>query len=1324
VPSYLAEYRLRVRDHADATDLLVVTSVRGDVAPNYPHLIAPPKGDGASVNPLTGETMAGSYTGQISDGITAGTSRVVTSVLEDVNQRLQLGFLKAYWERRLNGGGYGVLCAGYLTLLRLSNDATWEFQVQDMLRVAGGVELFNATSSTLITDFLTAWPSRGCIIGGVKGGFLDITDLGGWQMKVHLLGSNLVWLEPLAIYSLPDFRTRARVTDIDHDSINKAASAIPLVTPNAAVNSFTTIRDTQVNGFWQGMVTLIDGVPFRPITPAHAGIAKGDAAAYTSLVWPGREKPGLFVRLDGQVLVDLAVVRVYVLTILPTDQSPIYVDSHPVDLLTTLCTLGGFATDAATCTTQKANMGNGLRETLRVSGSKQLGSAMRDWIFNIGVGVRVGTDGKAYPFSTRVFPNVVPATTIDDTMVSGDDRGLPFEQDATTGLQRVTLKQKHLLTYRKMVTGFVPDADISQRAFYEARLRTQLVNVQGFGIDGVGQVPNEITFLNGDAGALISGTLTIAIDGMLRISPDSRDPVGPDYLAAIAAQLFDRFGRGNQALERALVRGVAAVDNLNLGDEVIVAIKELPNHNKRYGDDTSVGGRSMQVVRITEAVATRVVRFADSGPNANALATVPTLTIAKSADRPRNVAAVTITNAAALNAAGYLVRIAVAVTAGGAPAAGDYVDTYASTAGAVPATAIRLPSIKSGQTVYAIARSEKAASRPSNWSGAASVALDAINPPTAFTATAIGGDGTQATAAWTVGANASDCMIDVFIRDQGSAFAMAVRMDTLPPGSISRVLTRLIVNHAYTVSVQHRDKATGDVSTVVDANVTTNNTTPALTAPINPAGFSVGVHDNIGAYQRGTIGIAVAAQTFPSDCEPQMAVETGVGTGLYGAFSQVGLVEAANGDWTLWFTVVPNDGLRRQLKMRHTRGAAVSAFSAIVTVTPWTDVAIPTYPVKPPTLTAIPLLASRTSTQDTVRFTFAKGTNDAGITAGQYQTDDGAPVAFGALVSPQDVVFTRNKFFDKHITAIVTQSDGQTAVAACNVPAQFPALDQATGQNDRAVAHSDTKYALQASESDGRTKDSLAYEPQGAIIPTPITGSPFSYSSGGPATGHMWVAWTWTALTAYRTNNISVGASSAMSTPPTAVGRLNQVAGGALGARTRWVRIGYVRDGKMYKVGVESSLAVNANNLLKVTAPASVTGYTGWCVLVGSTSGTEVFQSEVPATATLTFGADWTEPAGGATITTNTPYNAAMDNAVTDWGLNASTTYYYYPHYRLADSFVNLYAGGTSDTALNAFEATKDQRVGFALTSTSKLSMSATVPAGAGSNSGGGGGKF
>jgi len=90
---------------------------------------------------------------------------------------------------------------------------------------------------------------------------------------------------------------------------------------------------------------------------------------------------------------------------------------------------------------------------------------------------------------------------------------------------------------------------------------------------------------------------------------------------------------------------------------------------------------------------------------------------------------------------------------------------------------------------------------------------------------------------------------------------------------------------------------------------------------------------------------------------------------------------------------------------------------------------------------------------------------------------------------------------------------------------------------------------------------------------------------------------------------------------------LSQTAGGALGARTYYV----VVTGKTLAPGetwysAESTLAIDANKLLKVTSPAASTGdVTQYNVYASTVSGTETKQT----TSSVNLGTDWTEPGTG-----------------------------------------------------------------------------------------------
>lgn len=96
---------------------------------------------------------------------------------------------------------------------------------------------------------------------------------------------------------------------------------------------------------------------------------------------------------------------------------------------------------------------------------------------------------------------------------------------------------------------------------------------------------------------------------------------------------------------------------------------------------------------------------------------------------------------------------------------------------------------------------------------------------------------------------------------------------------------------------------------------------------------------------------------------------------------------------------------------------------------------------------------------------------------------------------------------------------------------------------------------------------------------------------------------------------------------------LSSVAGGALAATTYFVRTTWViqtQDGVQHESlpSNEDSLAVAANNLLRVASPLAVTmpfALTGWNVYIGQTKGSETLQNSTP----IAIGTAWQEPTTG-----------------------------------------------------------------------------------------------
>lgn len=246
---------------------------------------------------------------------------------------------------------------------------------------------------------------------------------------------------------------------------------------------------------------------------------------------------------------------------------------------------------------------------------------------------------------------------------------------------------------------------------------------------------------------------------------------------------------------------------------------------------------------------------------------------------------------------------------------------------------------------------------------------------------------------------------------------------------------------------------------------------------------------------------------------------------------------------------------------------------------------------------------------------------------------------------------------------------------------------------------------------------STGYNNQGSMPPTAVLANFFTYASAGPSL-HMWLSWGWnaTAITRADGSTLNIPAAPAAPAAPT----LSQVAGGALGARTRWARIAYVKSRRLYPVSGESSFVLTANNLLKVQAPADPGGglYDGWAVLVGSVSNGEIFQSR-----TEVFGVDWTEPVGGF-VTTFSPWSASW-KSITAVELSDNVTVQEYGFYNLGLAQMRVVGGGANDgPSISTSVAAAAKQNADGMVPLSFGAMAAIIPVGGGSNGGNGGGKF
>lgn len=297
---------------------------------------------------------------------------------------------------------------------------------------------------------------------------------------------------------------------------------------------------------------------------------------------------------------------------------------------------------------------------------------------------------------------------------------------------------------------------------------------------------------------------------------------------------------------------------------------------------------------------------------------------------------------------------------------------------------------------------------------------------------------------------------------------------------------------------------------------------------------------------------------------------------------------------------------------------------------------------------------------------YATITSSTGATATAMPADDrGQPRYFE--VNPNDVIqfggwlYRESGTANVRFTLELTDKDKSNALYVTSANQNTAAWVQVQAQE---IVGAGKKYARIYAEVDStgtatvaRVDDvflriafgaSTVLNYQGSVTPTPSDASAgvnfqwFTNAGNGGST--RWVALNLPGAgkKIYRPDGATVNVASRAQLPaPT----LSQVAGGALAARTRWVMVFLMKDGFFYAGDLgggaqnESSIAIGANNLLKVMSPAAVAGFDGWAVMVGETSGTECSQAGNEFTA-MAFGVDWTEPVGGAAINGRVIYSA------------------------------------------------------------------------------------
>ena len=857
-------FRLTIYQANGTTPDLTMTSIRSGT---NPYIVGVPSGDGQEVDLLTGAVRSGAYNIEVADVVTGsdgtGTVRLITNKLEDANLRQQLLSRRAKLEMsRNNGSTWSVWIFGYLTGLRQIDAITYGFTVSDSRRIESTHTAFTwSADANAATDERREFPNRGCLIGGpMIQNFGPLRASGGWEYAWKEVQGSYLALSFLAAYNAPSYARNNTMNVIAFfNALRPFFQSLPPIA-NLTGTNFEQIRERQyVFGFPAVMAIVTSGssVWYGTVRAAHTPPAPGQNGQGQLALPTFGEMNYIYIELDPGQSTSYpsanAPVRVQLLQKEVSSASPLYINEHPVDIVSKLYETVNIPFSSSSATTVKAIVGDDVRLALRITEPVNLGQFLAQSIFGpFGFSARTNASGEQEFFATRISNASTPTTSITDDDVVGDNPPPIFEVDESSVVTSFRLTAKSL-------APFVPDPTGSLQA----------------PPDGLVEVETSQVVQNGDTSTYSTREVAYRFPGMVHDGSVSGSAftLSPEvvgrFFTGIVAEGFDRFGRGAIASE-VQVLATASAASLQVGDEVLVDVGYYPNKNYRIGE-SSVGSRIAQIVRRTEAPEGPIFKLIDSGVNAQP--TAPTFTVASFAGDPRRVAAVTVTNAATLNTAGATLAVQYQVSASSPTKTGTLFTRFRP--GTIPTVAFTLPAVAPGSTVWVRMRTERTEYRASAWTAWTSVALDAWIAPASLT---IGTKTANSVAlSWSLGSPTTNTIdpLDVFAYKGASAPAdwTGYRVGSLANGSTSITVRDLDASTQYTFGVAFKDEGSGAYSSFATATTTTNavNTVQAPAAPkmkvytsFPDAGTTTGVALAIGAVEGYNIVVQRAADSSGS----------------------------------------------------------------------------------------------------------------------------------------------------------------------------------------------------------------------------------------------------------------------------------------------------------------------------------------------------------------------------------------------------------------------------------------------------------------------------
>jgi hypothetical protein len=955
-------YRFRIRSADGLSDTLVITSIRGGT---NPYIVNIPSGDGQEVDLLTGAVRTGAYVVEVADAITGvdgtGTLRIVTSQLYDGIEeylllengdkillesgdpielernnaefgRPHLLSRKAFLEMSSDGGSsWTVWQAGYLTSVRQVDAITYAFTIGSTRRVEQNEQIFTWSDAAE----RVAFPQRGCLVGGPIIGGLGVgadrtIDSGGWEFNylntsgsaVAPKGGDIISLEYQAGYFWPQWERKripgpgqatnfwntilpyrqlvpgdASLVGADFAGLNNQ-NIVPAYPQVMAVITYEVAgTEYTVYGTVRSLFPYITGDPFQ--NPSGAADIKREPFRSNGVY--GR----LYVTLDAADPLNRTVpwdalpsrdtvCRVRLVAQQVNETSPLYLDFHPVDLAVKLYELINIQVDAASVDTVKDAIGLETRITYRITSPVVMADFLERSIFGpFGFAQRIvekTVSGELQPvvefFTTRMLEANPPSLTIADADVVGDTPPPIFDLDENTVVTGFTIEQQNFIK--------LAESDIKKEETPPA--------------DGIRVVTQAKSYRNADTTTFSTRFVEYQLPGLVHAAT-SFIPQFDQFALDICQEGFDRFGRGAPSMEVQVLRTSAAAA-AQLGDLVYLNVGYFPNKNYRIGE-SNVGARVAQIVRREERPEGPMLKLIDAGVY-NQPSIAPTISIAASTIDPRRIAQFTITNAATINNTADVSLAVEWATGASAPASGKHGVRFTRyLAGDIPTTAVSLPAVTPGTTVYVRARTEQAGLFPSAWTSWEAVTLTSWSVPASVTVPAGSITNESAVINWSLGspANTTDA-VDVFVAP-GSAAPnkwQRYRINSLPAGTTSTTITNLIPSSNYIVGVAFRD-VVGDTRGSVATQTFTTAATATVTAN-RPAGFAIiqGVND-------ASLPQGVALALWSSQGATEIVIERAPEVAsLPGTYTELAVVSATT---EVFVDYLPNTGARYWYRIKH-----------------------------------------------------------------------------------------------------------------------------------------------------------------------------------------------------------------------------------------------------------------------------------------------------------------------------------------------------------------------------------------------------------------------